>query len=387
MTHDLFLVSRRGVLKGSLGTALTFLGGRNLAMAALEYSLIGFRRVDRGGGVRRPALGGGASLALRAAHHRLHAHAHGRAGGGRAVVYMGDDAQNECVYKFVSRDRFDAADRRANFSLLTQGTLYVARFNGDGSGEWRELVQGRNGLDQAAGFATQADVLVQTRLAADRAGGTKMDRPEWIAVHPFTREVYVTLTNNSTRGAATGTPVDPANPRAGNVFGHIVRWQESGSDAAALGFRWSIFCLCGDPRATDSAKRGTVKGDAFGSPDGLWFDTRGLLWIQTDVSTSTLNSGDYANLGNNMMLAADPVSGQIKRFLTGPRNCEITGVTGTPDGRAMFVNIQHPGEPASGDSNPAATGAISTWPDGPGIARPRSATVAIRRTDGGPIGA
>jgi uncharacterized protein len=301
------------------------------------------------------------------------------------VVYMGDDSQNEYIYKFVSRDAWNPANRAANFALLDSGTLYVGRFNQDGSGQWIELTQGLNGLDAASGFASQADVLTFTRLAGDRVGATKMDRPEWVAVHPQTREVYVTLTNNTTRGT-TGGAVDAANPRANNVFGHIVRWRETGDDPTATTFRWSIFVLAGDPRNADAAKRGNIKGDAFGSPDGLWFDARGVLWIQTDVSTSALNAGDYANLGNNQMLAADPSTGEIRRFLTGPRGCELTGVVTTPDGTTMFVSIQHPGEPGSGDNNPSNAAAISSWPDGPGISRPRSATIAIRRTDGGVVG-
>ena len=304
---------------------------------------------------------------------------------GRVVVYMGDDSQNEYIYKFVSRDAYNPASRGANFALLDSGTLYVGKFNSDGSGQWLELSQGVNGLDAASGFPSQAEVVTFTRLAADRAGATKMDRPEWVAVHPQTGEVFVTLTNNTTRGN-TGAAVDAANPRANNVYGHILRWNETGGDAAALAFRWNIFVLAGDPRSTDPAKRGNIKGDAFGSPDGLWIDGRGVLWIETDVSTSTINSGDYANLGNNQMLAADPLTGEIRRFLTGPRGCELTGVHGTPDGSTLFVSIQHPGEPGSGDNNPGNTGAISTWPDGPGVARPRSATIAIRREDGGVIG-
>jgi secreted PhoX family phosphatase len=304
---------------------------------------------------------------------------------GRVVAYMGDDSQNEYVYKFVSSGAYNASNRGANFALLDSGTLYVARFAADGSGQWVALTQGANGLDAAAGFASQAEVVTFARLAADRVGATKMDRPEWIAVHPQSGEVYLTLTNNTSRGGATN-PADPPNPRSNNVFGHIVRWRETGDDAAATTFRWNVFALAGDPRSTDAAKRGNVKGDAYGSPDGVWFDERGILWIQTDISTSALNTGDYANIGNNMMLAADPATGETRRFLTGPRGCEITGVVTTPDGRSMFVSIQHPGEPGSGDNSPSNPGAISTWPDGPGIGRPRSATIVIRRTDGGVVG-
>jgi uncharacterized protein len=230
-------------------------------------------------------------------------------------------------------------------------------------------------------------VLIRARAAADRVGGTRMDRPEWVAVHPTTGEAFCTLTNNTGRGAANSPGPDAANPRAANAYGHIVRWRELGGDAGATTFAWDVFALCGDPAQQDPAKRGTIKGDAYGSPDGLWIDGRGVLWIQTDVSTSTLGRGEYANLGNNMMLAADPGTGETRRFLTGPKGCEITGMTLTPDGRSLFVNIQHPGEAASERTDPAAPKAVSTWPDGPNGGRPRSATIVIRRRDGGVIGA
>jgi uncharacterized protein len=304
----------------------------------------------------------------------------------RVVVYMGDDERFEYIYKFVSKGVFQPGDRGANLRLLEEGTLWVARFGPDGSGEWLELTHGQNGLDAAAGFTSQADVLVHTRAAADRADATKMDRPEWIAVHPKTGEVYCTLTNNSQRGGEGRPAVDAANPRANNVYGHIVHWREQGADAAATRFAWDVFLLAGDPAQADAAKRGTIKGDAFGSPDGLWFDPRGVLWIQTDISTSVLNKGDYASLGNNQMLAADPASGEVRRFLTGPNGCEVTGVVTTPDIRTMFVNIQHPGEPASARSAPTKPTGISTWPDGARAGRPRSATVVIRKRDGGVIG-
>jgi secreted PhoX family phosphatase len=148
-------------------------------------------------------------------------------------------------------------------------------------------VHGQGGLDPSSGFAGQAVVFVNARAAADVVRPTKMDRPEWIAMHPQSRDMYVTLTNNSSRGVDKGPALDPPNPRPNNVFGHIMRWKESGADAAATRFSWDIFVLCGDPENNDEAKRGNIKGDIFGSPDGLWFDARGVLWIQTDVSTST----------------------------------------------------------------------------------------------------
>jgi uncharacterized protein len=306
---------------------------------------------------------------------------------GRAVVYLGDDERFEYVYKFVSTGRFDPNNQVANLTLLDSGTLYVARYNADGSGEWLELTAGKNGLTAAAGFPDQAAVCVRTRQAADLVGATKMDRPEWVAVDPRNKDVYVTLTNNSNRAVGTNPAVDAANRRGANTFGHIVRWTESNRDPAALQFAWNIFVEAGDPANVDVNKRGNIKGDLFGSPDGLWFDQRGVLWIQTDVSTSTLGRGDYVNFGNNQMLAADTATGQIRRFLTGPNGSEITGVVTTPDGRSMFINVQHPGESPSENSDPSNTTVISTWPDGPGKAgRPRSATVVIRRRDGGIIG-
>jgi secreted PhoX family phosphatase len=305
----------------------------------------------------------------------------------RVVVYLGDDERFEYMYKFVSRDRFDPNNRAGNLTLLDNGKLYVARFAADGSGEWLELSPGVNGLTAAAGFPDQASICVRTRQAADVAGATKMDRPEWVAVNPLNKEVYLALTNNSNRGTGTNPGVDAANPRVNNTFGHIVRWVEAGQDPASLRFAWNIFVQAGDPANTDPNKRGNIRGDIFGSPDGLWFDDRGVLWIQTDVSTSTLGRGDYVNMGNNQMLAANTQTGEIRRFLIGPNGCEVTGVVTTPNGRTMFVNIQHPGEAPSENADPNNPTAISTWPDGPGRAgRPRSATVVIERTDGGIIG-
>jgi hypothetical protein len=324
---------------------------------------------------------------------------HALARDGRVVVYSGDDARNEYVYKFVSRRRFAPRYPAANRDLLDEGTLYVAQFQADGAGRWVELTFGRNGLTPANGFGDQAEVLIHTRQAADRVGATMMDRPEWIAVHPHTGEVYCSLTNNKSRGGTTrnaadgstpvgsaSPPVDAANPRADNIFGHIIRWREADGDAAATRFEWDVFIQCGDPAHPDPNKRGDIRGDLFAAPDGLWIDAGGRLWIETDISPSALYKGDYAVMGNNALLCADPASGEVRRFLTGPRGCEITGAIQTPDGRTMFVNVQHPGENPGERSDPANPKAHSTWPDGAQGGRPRSATLAIRRRDGGPIG-
>jgi secreted PhoX family phosphatase len=304
----------------------------------------------------------------------------------RLAFYMADDAAFEYVYKFVTAKPWDPSGREANRNLLDEGTLYVARFNADGSGDWLPLVHGRGPLTAANGFADQGEVLVKTRQAADALGATKMDRPEWIVPHPVTREVYCACTNNTARGRDKFEGPNPANPRANNVFGHIVRWREAGGDVAATRFAWDVFVEAGDPANPDPNKRGNIKGDIFASPDGLWIDSMGTLWVQTDISPTALNRGDNAPMGNNQMLAVDPATGVFRRFLTGPGGCEITGFHTTPDNRTAFVNIQHPGERPGDRSDPDKPRAFSNWPDYRPDGRPRSATVVIRRKDGGVIG-
>jgi secreted PhoX family phosphatase len=302
----------------------------------------------------------------------------------RVVMYMGDDQADDYIYKFVSTNTYVAGNQRANANLLDSGKLYVAKFNdgattGDfmGTGQWVELNISNSAIATYASytFSNQADVLIHARLAADAVGATKMDRPEWVSVHPTSGEVYVTLTNNSSRAT-----INDANPRTSNIYGQIVRWRETGNDAAAMTFDWDIFVLAGNPSV--AANVGTLKAgssnvttsNTFNSPDGLGFDQFGRLWIQTDGKYS--NTSDYANQGNNQMLAADPVTKEIRRFLVGPKECEVTGLTFTPDGKTLFINIQHPGESAANASH---------WPDG-GSTLTRSATVIVTKNDGGVIG-
>jgi secreted PhoX family phosphatase len=306
---------------------------------------------------------------------------------GRAVVYSGEDARFEYLYKFVSRDRVQPARdglsaAQANRELLDHGTLYVARFDAEGRGRWLPLVHGQGPLTAANGFADQGEVLVKTRQACDLLGATKLDRPEWLAIHPATGEVFCSLTNNTDRGKAGKPGPDAANPRARNAMGQVLRWREDG-DFDGETFAWRHLLLAGDPANARAEARGNVRGDAFGCPDGLCFDPRGVLWIQTDVSAGVMRQGEFARLGNNQMLACDVGTGEVRRFLTGPVNCEITGATFAPDGRTLFVNIQHPGEPPSDISDPADVNRFSRWPFG---GRPRSATVVVRREDGGVIG-
>ena len=168
-------------------------------------------------------------------------------------------------------------------------------------------------------------------------------------------------------------------------MGHVIRWQEEG-DFGGERFRWNHFVLAGDAANERAEARGNVQGDAFACPDTLAFDPRGVLWIGTDVGSRSLNQGEMARLGNNQLLACDPDSGEVRRFLVGPAGAEITGCTFDPDGTTMFVNVQHPGEAPGARNDPAAPGRYSTWPDRLPGGRPRSATVAVRRADGGVIG-
>ncbi len=305
---------------------------------------------------------------------------------GRLAIYSGDDKAFEYIYKFVSRDSVNLSDRAKNRDLLDHGTLYAAKFNDDGSGQWLPLIHGRDGLTAANGFRDQADVVIMLRFAADRVGATRMDRPEWVAVNEKTREVVVTLTNNRERGTKDRPGPDAVNPRANNLLGQIVRWRESGDDPTATTFRWDMLALAGDPAATTPEWRGQFTGDAFANPDGVRFDPSGRLWVMTDVSPRLLNKGEFQAFGNNQLLVVDPATGAFRRFLTGPSGCEITGLVFTPDGRTAFVNIQHPGEIGGEANDPADPRKHSNWPDYRADGRPRSATVVIRRDNGGLIG-
>ncbi|MBH0005154.1 PhoX family protein [Psychrobacter sp. SWN149] len=318
---------------------------------------------------------------------------------GRPVVfYMGDDSRGEYIYKFVSKALWSNSDigggLKSGDKYLNDGTLYVAIFNEDGSGEWKALVHGQNGLDASNSelpFNGQDEVLVFARAAADVAGATKMDRPEWVSVSPITGDVYVTLTNNKYRGVRDDQPVSAANPRSyqsgdktlGNDNGHIIRWAEAGGDHAAMSFEWDIY-LFGAPSDLSAENLSQLNdNNDFSSPDGLYFDPRGVLWIQTD-------DGAYTDTSSCMLLAALPgkvsdgsltttSAGQatragtlasndnIKRFFVGPEGCEVTGITMAPDFKTLFINIQHPG---------------NTWGAVAGGSTPRSATVMITRADG-----
>ncbi|KQM97809.1 dTDP-glucose 4,6-dehydratase [Sphingobium sp. Leaf26] len=304
----------------------------------------------------------------------------------RVAFYMGHDGTPGCIYKFVCDRAFSSSNRSQNRDMLDHGTLYVARFNADGTGEWRALVQGQNGLvagasdpgnvsqgpqtPAAVDFRNQADVLINTISAARVAGGTVMDRPEWITVAPDNSAVFVTLTNNSSRAV-----VDAANPRTKNRHGHIIKFKEEGNSPLAMKFSWEIFLLAGDPSLAGFGDKleGNINGDTFSSPDGIRIDPKGRLWVQTDHSVPGTSGKPDTTIeqvfGQNAMFYIDQTTKKSSRFLVGPKGCEITGLAYTPDLKTFFVNIQHP----TGD-----------WP----VAgqQPRSSTIVVRRTDAKPVG-
>ncbi|MDO8718007.1 MAG: PhoX family phosphatase [Polaromonas sp.] len=353
------------------------------------------------------------------------------------AVYMGDDSRGEYIYKFVSAKAWTAADANpvdritTGDTYLDSGKLYAAKFNSDGKGDWVELSISNPLIAAYAGykFADQADVLVNARLAADAVGATKMDRPEWCSTNVANGEIYFTLTNNSNRAINSAVmPPDSANPRVytdikngasaqnGNPNGHILRLKEDAAGSTAITFSWDVYVF----GAESSAAPGTVNLSSltgeqdFSSPDGLVFSpATGIMWIQTD-------DGAYTDVTNCMMLAAlpgtvgdgakkslsytktdgsalnvdtyvgkAPGADKLKRFLVGAKDCEITGLCETPDGKAMFVNIQHPGEGTKMADILDPGKYTSQWPSSAGYGagkRPRSATIVITKNDGGRIG-
>ena len=291
---------------------------------------------------------------------------------GRIVVYLGDDERGEFLYRYVSNGIY--APGAETDSLLEDGILSVAKFHDNGAGEWLELTP------ETTGMADMAEICIHTRIAASKVGATTMDRPEWVSANPHYPEIYCALTNNKNRGIKPNaggdqTPIGGPNPREANKYGQIVRWRPNGGDHTDKGFVWDLYLLAGNPTVHSDDKAGSkniTPDNMFNSPDGLNFDSTGILWIQTDGNYS--NEKDFEGQGNNQMLAGDPVTGEVRRFLVGPKQCEVTGLTWSTDRRTMFVGIQHPGE--RGDSH---------WPEG-GDAVPRSAVIAVRREDGGLVG-
>jgi secreted PhoX family phosphatase len=276
---------------------------------------------------------------------------------GRVVVYMGDDERFDYIYKFVSKQPWKKAIA-AGKSPLDEGTLYVAKFNDDGTGQWLELTTANPAL---AGWTIDR-ILVHTRLAADLVGATKMDRPEWITTGPDGYQ-YATLTNNTQRGTTGKAAVDKANPTAVNTFGHIVRFKDA-DESVGTSFSWEIFVLSKDVA--------DANGQMFGSPDGIWADPDGRIFVETD--------GEQPGKNNDQVLVANSVTRQFSRLFTGVKGCEMTGLTVTPNRKTMFVNMQHPGDGDTRNSNfPAPYSGVG----GP---VPRDCTIVITRKNGGIVG-
>ncbi len=346
------------------------------------------------------------------------------------AFYMGCDSRNEYIYKFVSTALWDPKDVGAGLvagdKYLSEGRLYAAKFNANGTGEWLELSMAdpRIAKHAAFKFTSPADICVNTRHAADAVGATPMDRPEWGAVNPRNGEIYFSLTNNSAANR-TPTKVDAANPRAymdldgkktaGNPNGHIIRFKEIDKRSTALGFAWDIFLFGAEEDAGDANMSGLTANNSFSSPDGLWFSqTTGICWIQTDDGAFTdetncmllaaipgqVGDGGKVTVKNKMMVNGAEQTGtqetfisaalgeaKLRRFLVAPKGAEVTGITEADGGRTLFVNIQHPGELSA----PLSSGKPleSLWPGNQGVGpqgRPRSATIVISRQDGGVIG-
>jgi hypothetical protein len=295
---------------------------------------------------------------------------------GNVVVYSGDDERFEYVFKFVSTGVYNPDDRAANMNLLDEGTLFVARFAADGTGEWLPLTYGEGPLTEENGFASQADVLINARGAGDVLGATKMDRPEDIEHNPVNGKVYMVMTNNTERGTPVGAEgPNPSNPRPENQHGHIIEVTEDG-DSAATTFTWDIFLLAGDPADESTYFAGFPKEQVspISSPDNITFDLDGNLWISTDGQPRTLQVND----GLFAVPVDGPERGYLRQFFSGVPGSEVSGPVFTPDNTTLFLEIQHPGEGGT-YSEPA-----SRWPDGEGP--PRPALVVIQAEDGGRIG-
>jgi hypothetical protein len=299
---------------------------------------------------------------------------------GRVVVYMGDDDYFEYIYRFVTKGAFNPNDRAANKALLDEGELSVARFNADGTLTWLPLVHGQNGLTAENGFADQGEVVIKARLAADLLGATPMDRPEDVEANPINGRVYAVMTKNKKREAGK---TDAANPRPENHYGHILEMVPPGegkdADHAAAGYRWDVFLLAGDPaKAEHGAKYNpAVSADGwFAAPDNVAFDPAGRLWIATDGA----NDFDIADA-----LYATETDGDgralTRLFFACPTEAEVCGPCFTPDGKTLFVAVQHPAE-----GSETLAKATTRWPDFADNMPPRPAVVAITHKDGLEIG-
>ncbi|WP_225769576.1 PhoX family phosphatase [Inquilinus sp. Marseille-Q2685] len=305
---------------------------------------------------------------------------------GRVVFYMGDDERFEYVYKFVTAGKFNPNDRAANADLLDEGTLYVARFNADGAVTWLPLVHGQNGLTAENGFASQADVLIETRRAADVVKATPMDRPEDVEPNRVTGKVYVMLTNNTRRKP---DQLDGPNPRADNKFGQIVEITPAAAGHGAETATWDILVQCGDPSVAEVGAKwnaATSPNGWFGMPDMCAVDADGRLWIGTDgMNAKSTGTAD----GLFGLESEGEGRGTSKQFFRCPAGAEMCGPVFTPDQTALFLAIQHPGEdgetwPEFGRASTFADPA-TRWPDFKGGMPPRPSVVVVTKQGGGKI--
>lgn len=305
---------------------------------------------------------------------------------GRVVFYLGDDERFDYVYKFVTTGTYNPDDRAANMDLLDEGTLYVARFSEDGSMEWMPLVHGQGPLTEANGFASQADVVIETRRAADLLGATKMDRPEDIEPNASNGKVYVMLTNNTRREA---DQVDAANPTAKNAFGHIIEIAEADGDFAAEAGSWEILLKCGDPSIAEvgaTFSTDTTANGWFGMPDNCAVDSDGRLWVSTDGNSP---SGTGRTDGLWAVDTEGDARATSKLFFRVPVGAEMCGPVFTDDGETLFLAVQHPGDGGDdweGFGRPSYYEDLSTrWPDFDDAMPVRPSVVVVTKQGGGKI--
>jgi secreted PhoX family phosphatase len=311
---------------------------------------------------------------------------------GRVVVYSGDDGTFEYIYRFVSRERYREGDRAHNIRLLSEGTLSVARFNEDGSLEWLPLVFGEGPLTPENGFHSQADVLIDARIAGDLLKATPMDRPEDVqpapAGSPSAGKVYAMLTNNSSRKKGSE---NVANPRAENAFGHIIEMTAPGGDHAAPRFTWDLLIKCGDPAVAEVGAMwnpATTANGWFGSPDNCAFDSEGRLWVSTDQGNAWPKTGKADGLYAVGTEGAQRA--QSRLFFRTPVGAELCGPYFTPDGETLFVAVQHPATDGvrewKGFGRPSTFEDPATrWPDFDPNMPPRPSVLVIHRKGGGRI--
>ena len=310
-------------------------------------------------------------------------------GDGRVVLYSGDDQRFDYLYKFVSDGRFDPENAAANRDLLDRGTLYVARFDADGTLAWLPLIFGFDPLTPANGFNSQADVMIETRRAADLLGATPMDRPEDVQPNPITNKVYVALTNNSKRKPEQ---VDHVNPRGPNFFGHIVELTPPRGNHGATSYRWEILVQCGDPANPETAalwNPATSANGWFAAPDNAAVDHRGNLWITTDQGRGWSRTGTADCVW--LLETEGAMRGTGRMFFRVPLGAEMCGPVFTPDDETLFVGVQHPasdGVAAYKDRGRGSTFAdpATRWPDFDPAMPPRPSVVAITKSGGGALG-